>query len=69
MKPLQPKNNFLFPKFYSSIIISNDVTSILIHIHKDTEYNNFCQQILYLFPNQNDMKLFYFEGYSKKNII
>lgn len=68
MQLLPLTNNNLFPN-YSNIIISNDLTSKLIHVHKDTEIQTFYQEILMQFPNLKNMKLFYFEGYSKKYYI
>ena len=65
MESLQPINNFLVPNSYSNIIISNDLTSKLIYIDKDTEYKTFNHEISKQFPNLNNIKLFYFEGYSK----
>ena len=65
MQQFQPVNNN-YLTIYSAIIISNDSTSKLINIHKDTELQVFYQEICLKFPNLNDLKLFYYEGYSKK---
>ena len=49
---------------YSSIVISDDLTSKLINIHKDAELQDFYKEIELQFPNIENYKLFYFEGYS-----
>ena len=64
---MQPLFN-TFMHVYSSVIISNDDTSKKINIHKDTEIQTFYQEILLQFPNIQDLKLFYYEGYSLKKL-
>ena len=52
----------------SLIVISNDNSSHLININKDTKIGEFYQQIILQFPNLNNMKLFYYEGYSHNKL-
>ena len=68
MQTLQP----LFttePIIYSAVVVSNDSTSKLININKDTELQTFYQEISLQFPNIEDYRLFYFEGYSMKKYL
>ena len=51
---------------YSSIVVSNDLTSKKINVNKNTNLANFYSEIISNFPNLEDMKLFYFEGYLKE---
>ena len=55
-------------EIYSIIVISNDNLTRIVKISKLTKIENFYQQIIDQFP-QNDnlvLKLFYFEGYSHR---
>ena len=57
------------PIIYSAVVVSNDSTSKLININKDTELQTFYQEISIQFPNIEDYRLFYFEGYSMKKYL
>ena len=52
----------------SLLVISDDNSSRLIEINKDTNLIDFYQKILSQFPNLNNMKLFYYEGYSHNKL-
>ena len=54
---------------YSSIVVSNDLTSKKININKNTNLASFYSEIISNFPELEDMKLFYFEGYLKEKFI
>ena len=51
---------------YSSIVVSNGSTSKKIRINKNTNLGCFYSEILSNFPDLDDIKLFYFEGYLKE---
>ena len=53
----------------SYIVVSNDSTSKKIKINKRTNLNEFYSEILDKFPELDDMKLFYFEGYLKEKFL
>ena len=53
----------------SSIVVSNDETSKIIKIGKKTQLQDFYQKILNVFPTSENMKLFYFEGYSHEKLF
>ena len=50
------------------IVISNDSSSYLIEINKDTDIGEFYQKILFKYPNLNSIKLYYYEGYSLEKL-
>ena len=52
----------------SLLVISNDKTSQLIEINENTNIGDFYQKIILKFPNINNMKLFYYEGYSHNKL-
>ena len=53
----------------SFIVVSNDSTSKKIRMNKNTNLPEFYSAILSNFPNLDDMKLFYFEGYMKEKFF
>ena len=56
---------------YSIVVVSNDNLSQKIQINKTTNFENFCQDIINQFPENNifNRKLFYYEAYSHDIII
>ena len=52
----------------SKLVISNDSSSYLIEINKDTDIGEFYQEIIFKYPNLNSIKLYYYEGYSKEKL-
>ena len=52
----------------SKLVISNDSSSYLIEINKDTDIGEFYQKILFKYPNLNSIKLYYYEGYSLEKL-
>ena len=52
----------------ASLVISNDSSSHLIYVDKNTDLGGFYQQIILQFPKQNNIKLFYYEGYSHNKL-
>ena len=52
----------------SKLVISNDSSSYLIEINKDTDIGEFYQKILFKYPNLNSIKLYYYEGYSQEKL-
>ena len=48
----------------SILVISNDYSSHVIHVNKNTNIGEFYQKIISVFPQVNNIKLFYYEGYS-----
>ena len=53
----------------SYIVVSNDLTSKKIKVNKNTNIVEFYTEISNNFPNLNNMKLFYFEGYLKEKFL
>ena len=53
----------------SFIVVSNDSTSKKIKINKNTDLGEFYAEILSNFPELDNMKLFYFEGYLKEKFL
>ena len=62
------EGNDIYNSFCSNVIVSNDNFSRLIKVGKNTNIEDFYEQIINQFPNSDDleMKFFYFEGYSKE---
>ena len=52
----------------SKIVISNDSSSCLIAINKDTNIGEFYEKIISLYPNIDNVRLYYYEGYSKEKL-
>ena len=52
----------------SLIVISKDNSSSLIQLDKNTNLGDFYQKIFANFPNINNIKLFYYEGYSHNKL-
>ena len=53
----------------SYIVVSNDLTSKKIKVNKNTNIVEFYTEISNNFPDLNNMKLFYFEGYLKEKFV
>ncbi len=52
----------------SSVVVSNDDTSKIIKIDKNTKIGDFYQSIINKFnPSNYNLKLFYYEGYYHEN--
>jgi len=52
----------------SKLVISNDSSSYLIEINKDTDIGEFYQKVIFKYPNLNSIKLYYYEGYSSEKL-
>ena len=52
----------------SKLVISNDSSSYLIEINKDTDIGDFYQKVIFKYPNLNSIKLYYYEGYSREKL-
>ena len=52
----------------SKLVISNDFSSCLIEINKNTDICEFYQKIISHYHNLESVKLYYYEGYSKEKL-